>query len=533
MSVEQKRSSFWRREKPVFWLFLAVYAVLGLLYVFLGEFWTDESWYFGGSWLVASGQVPYQDFFLHHNPLFFYIYTLPQYFLGPSFILGRLTSLVFMLLSFVLVWRLAHKLGGRTAALIAGGLLVTNIFLAYYYTTFSYHILEAFLMLVFFSILSGNLKEMIKYPLATLVLCLVISTRYPIDIMAGLLGLYLIYVIYHCRHHKRVILLSLTVAVVSLGAILLPFISMAREQYFFGTVTYNFFTQNFWAEFGVLGIPDMINRIYHAGLVLSETVRNYYAVAAMLLVLLFYLIFKKAREKAKIKELVSDNHSLVLMIIFILTFELFCAAAYLSSVTTRTLSFPVAAILAGVGLSKVLADVKEKSAAWMLNGLIIALIVLTPLAQYGQGGEFRPALKWKYSDTKYILDVSTKVAGYTREGDSVLTFMPPLALQADRKLMPGMLMELLNFFPTWQTEKAEKYRLYNLSMLLEYLDSREADAVVLNNRFFGEVGLAKILDKYRPEILRVLEENYYLAETINYPLDVNLGNVSIYLPRSP
>jgi 4-amino-4-deoxy-L-arabinose transferase-like glycosyltransferase len=534
MREEPKKNSFLRREKSIFWIFFAVYFILGLLYVFLGRFWADESWYFGGSWLVAGGQVPYRDFFIHHNPVFFYIYALPQHFFGPSIIVGRLTSLVIMMLTFVLLWRLARKLGGKTAAIVAGGLLITNIFLAYYYITFSYHVLEAFFMLIFFSILFGGLRETIKYPLATLLLCLVVGIRYPIDIVTGLLGLYLIYVIFHCRHHKQVILLSLAVAVVSLGAILLSFIIMARDQYFFGTVTYDFFTLEFWAEFGLMGVPDIINRIYHALVLLCETFRTFYAVAAVLLSLLFYSIFKKVREKAKLKELITKNQGLFFMIIFILLFEIFCAAAYLSSVTLRTFTFPAAAILAGVGLSKVLADIKDKSAAWLLNGLIIALIVLTPLAQYGQGGESRPAVKWNISDMKYILDVSDKVADYTHEGDSVLTFTPPLALQADRKLMPGMAMELLNFFPTWETQKCQKYNLLNLDMLLDYLASRKAGAVVQTEfRFYSGKGQGKILDKYRTDIIRVLEENYYLAETVPYPPEIGLGNVYIYLRRSP
>jgi 4-amino-4-deoxy-L-arabinose transferase-like glycosyltransferase len=532
MSLTTKSDSFWRREKPVFWLFLVVYAVLGLLYVFLGGLWADEGWYFGGSWLVAGGNVPYRDFFIHHNPLFFYIYALPQYLFGPSIIVGRLTSLVLMLLGFVLVWRLARKLGGKTAAVIAGGLLVTNILLAYYYTTFSYRILEAFFMLVFFTILFGGLKDTLKYPLATLLLCLVVAIRYPIDIVSGMLGLYLVYVIFRCWHQKRIILFSLAVAVVALGAILLPFIIIARDQYFFGTVTYAFRVSDFWAEFGLMGLPTIIDRTYHALLAFSEVIRTYYAVAAILLGLLIYVIYKIRPERPKFKELITGNRDLVFLIVFILLYEIFCAAAYLSGVGLRTLTFPAAAVLAGVGLSKVLADIKDKSAAWLLNGLVIALILLTPLAQYGQGGESRPALKWANADMKYILDVSAKVAGYTCEGDTVLTFTPPLALQADRNLAPGTVMELANFFPTWETEKAQKYHLLNLDMLLDYLASRKAGAVVLTeNRFFSGKTQGKILDNYRPEIISVLEENYYLAETVPYPAEVGRGTVYIYLPR--
>jgi 4-amino-4-deoxy-L-arabinose transferase-like glycosyltransferase len=533
MKVEGENIGFWGRERPVFWLFLALYFILGLAYVFLGRFWADESWYFGGSWLVAGGAAPYGDFFIHHNPLFFYVYAVPQYVFGPSLIVGRLTSLVIMMVSFWLTWRLARRLGGGKAALIAGGLLITNIFLAHYYTTFSYRILETLFILVFFNILFGDLRDTLKYPLATFLLCLVVAIRYPVDIASGLLVLYLVYVIFRCRHQKDVITLSLAVAVVTLGAILLPFIITAGGQYFFDTVTYAFKTNDFWAEFGVTGMPGITDRIYHALLVLTEVFRTYYAVAAIMVGLLGYLVFKITQEKARLRELITRNQNLVFLIVFILLFEVFCALAYLSSVGLRTLTFPAAAVLAGVGLSKIIADIREKSATWLLNGLVIALIVLTPLAQYGQGGESRPALKWADADIKYIQDVSSKITGYTREGDSVLTFTPPLALQAERKLMPGMLMELFNFFPTWDTARVMKYHLYNESMLLGYLKSRAAGAVVLDDRFFSGQGQGKILDRYRQEIFSTLEDNYYLVETITFPPEQNRANVYIYLPRSP
>jgi 4-amino-4-deoxy-L-arabinose transferase-like glycosyltransferase len=521
------------RDNRAFWICFGVYLILGLVYVFLGVFWADESWYFGGSWLVAGGEVPYRDFFAHHNPLFYYVYALPQYFFGPSLLTGRLTSLVIMMLAFVLVWRLARKLGGNRAALIAGGLLITNIFLVHYYTTYSYHILEAFFMVLFFCILFSGWRDAVKYPLTVLMLCLVIGIRYPVDIVSAMLVLYLIYIIYRFRHRQRVILLSLGVAVLSLAVILLPFILMARDQYFFGTVTYNFNQVNFWAEFMGGEIPDLINRIYHALLDLSDAFLYFYAAAAILLGLLVYVIIKTRQEKRGFKELISRNQNLVLLIVFILLFEVFCAAAYMSAATIRSLTFPAAAILAGAGVSRVLADLRDKSATWFISGLLTVLIVLTPFALYSHGGESRPALKWSDADLKYLQDVSSKIAGYTREGDSVLTFTPPLALLADRKLVPGTVMETFNFFPTWETPQAQKYHLLNQSLLLDCLAGRQAGAVVLDDRFHSGQGQGRILNDYRQEILRVLDENYYLVETVSSPPQQNRANVYIYLPRSP
>lgn len=530
----EAKSSFFSREKPVFWLFFTLYLLLGLSFVFLGKFWADEGWYFGGSWLVANGQLPYLDFFTHHNPVLFYVYGIPQYLFGPNIIVGRLTSLLIMLLTFVLVWRLSRKLGGKTAVLISSGLLITNLFVIYYFTTFSYRVLEACLMLLFFTILLGNLRDSIKYPLATLPLCLMVGIRYPIDIVSGLLVLYLVYIAYRSWQNKRVILLSLFVTVLSLAAIMLPFIVLARDQFFFGTITFSLMAPAFWVESGIIEQPSILHRLYHVLLVQFRVFQIFYATATVLFGLLFYVISRAARRKTGIKELIAKNQSMFSLIVFVILCEIVWVIPFHSSVGLRTLTFPVAVIVAGVGLARILGDVKDRSAIILLYGLIIGMIIFTPFAQFAQGNEARSALAWKNAEINYVLEVANKVEDYTDKGDKVLTFTPMLALQADRELLPGTLMELYSFFPTWETERCKKYNLLNVDMLLDYLSSKEAGAVVLTEgRFFSGRWMSRSLDEYRPEILRVLNDNYYLAEKLTYPLsDTWRGDVYIYLPKS-
>ncbi|MCH8864926.1 MAG: glycosyltransferase family 39 protein [Chloroflexi bacterium] len=438
--MSEIKGSFFKREKYLFWTFFAVYFILGLVFVFLSKFWTDENWYLGGSWLIANGEVPFRDFFSHHNPLQLYVYAVPQYLFGPSLIVGRLTSLLFMMLNFVLVWRLARKLGGRTSALIAGGLLISNLFVIYYFTTLSYRVLEVFLMLVFFTVLLGDWKDSIKYPLAVLPISLVVGIRYPIDFVSGLLVLYLAFVAYRNWQKKRVVLISLSVAGLSLGLIMLPFIVMARDQFFFSTVAFNFLTPSYWVDFGITSPPGIIDRIYHLLTIQSGVFQNFYAVAAILFALLFYLISKVVTGKVNIKELAAKNQNLVFLLIFIVLYEMFCLAAPQSTVSLRVFSLGVTAIVAGVGLARVMAAIKDKSATLLLYGLIIGLIILTPFAQYAQGNEARPTLTWQKTEMKYISDVANKVAGHTEEGDRILTFTPVFAIQAGRELMPGTTM---------------------------------------------------------------------------------------------
>jgi 4-amino-4-deoxy-L-arabinose transferase-like glycosyltransferase len=525
------KNNFLRRERPVFWLFLALYSLFGLTFVFLGILWDDEGWYFGGSWLVANGQLPYQDFFIHHNPVFFYLYAVPQYFFGPNIIVGRLTSWAIMLLIFVLVWRLSKKLGGKTAAFITAGLMVASFFTIYYYTSFTYRVLEAFLMLLFFTVLFSSLKDSVKYPLSTFVLSLVVGVRYPIDIMSGLLILYLLYIAYHKRREKWIIVSSISVAILTLAAIMLPFIVINKDRFFFDTIYFNFMGQKFYEEFEVLERENILNRIIQLLVMLRGVFQNFYAVVAILFGLFLYLVLKSRITKAYIKELITKNQELAFLLTFIILFEIFCLLPRWASFSMRTFTFPAASIVAGVGLANVLAGIKDRITTILLYSLIIGIIIFSPSAP---ALEARPVIIWEKADINYVFKVADKIKSYTDQDGKILTFSPVLAFQANRELLPGTTMELYNFFPTWDTEKCQKYNVINMSMLLDYISSKSAGAVVLTEqRFFSGLYMSRVLDEYRAEILQVLDENYYLAEKLSYPSNIGWGDVYIYLPRQP
>jgi len=526
---DQNKNIFSQRERNLFWIFLSLYFLLGLVFVFLGRFFTDENWYFGNSWLVANGMLPYRDFFIHHNPVFFYIYALPQYLFGPNIIVGRLTSLLLAMLTFVLVWRLSRKLGGRVAALITALLLLTNLYNIYYFTSVSYPVLEACLMILFFTALFGNMKDSIKYPLTTFLLCLVVGVRYPIDFISVLLILYLVYIAYSQWKNKRVILSSLSIAVVTLGAIMLPFIIMTKDQFIFDTITFPFKNLGFFREFGVPEQAGILHSIRYSLVSLFGVVRNFFALVAILLALFLYLVSRALQRKLDIKELIVKNRNFVLLLVFVILNEAFINAAPIKALSFRNFAFPAAAIVAGVGLARILADIKDRNANLLLYSLLIGVILLNPLIQER---ESRPALSWQNSEMGNVLKVGDKIRAVTNDGDKVFTFDTAFAVQAGRRVLPGMELELYSFYPSWETEKCQKYNLLNMSILLDYLSSKEAEAIVLSEgRFFSGRGQGIILDRYRPEILQTLDENYYLAQKLSSPSDSYFGDVFIYLPR--
>lgn len=529
---DEKNSNFFKKI-PLFWLFFCLYFLVGLIFVFLGKIWTDESWYFGGSWLVAKGMVPYKDFFIQHNPLFFYLYAIPQYFFGPDMIVGRLTSLVLMMLTFTLVWRLSFRFGGKTAALIASGLLVTNLYTIYYFTTFHYRALETLLIVFFFTILFEDVRNSMKYPLTTFILALIVGVRYPIDLISGLLVLYIVYIGYHNWKDKRIVVSSISVAVITLAIIILPFLIIAKEQFIFSTITYLFEGQKLYLQFGVMEKESLFSNLINYYIGSLSTFRNFNAAVILIFSLLIYSALRILLKESNIKDMLIRNRNLVFLSIFIIFNELFYLAARFSAASHRTFYFPIAAIIAGAGVSKVITWTKDKNSNLLVNCIVIILIILSPLtAPFLQDKELRPALKWSNSDLYYYYEAGYKVANLTSSGDKILTFTPIIALQANRELIGQNIMELYDYFPTWNTEKAKKYKVMNTEMLFDYIATRKVEAVVLTDeRFFRNTGLGLILDKDRPELVRVLDENYYLAEKIPYPPESGRGNIYIYIQR--
>ena len=95
---------------------VVMFALVGLVFVLRGRLNVDEGWYLDASRLVFHGQIPFRDFGFTQMPLSPYVYGLPQL-LGPSIVLGRLTSLLFVVAAVGLAVRVTWRAVGRYAAL--------------------------------------------------------------------------------------------------------------------------------------------------------------------------------------------------------------------------------------------------------------------------------------------------------------------------------------------------------------------------------------------------------------------------------
>ena len=80
---------------------ILLYIIFSIVYLLWGRLNADEGWYLYASRLVFKGQIPYRDFAYTQAPLLPYIYGIPQAVVHSSILVGRMTSVLFSLVNFV------------------------------------------------------------------------------------------------------------------------------------------------------------------------------------------------------------------------------------------------------------------------------------------------------------------------------------------------------------------------------------------------------------------------------------------------
>ncbi len=125
VAPEDDRTRGWAR----LWPGAEVIAVLGLVAIWLvlkanGTRYstTDEALYYYAARLWTEGKWPYRDFFFSHPPLHIAVPALAYKLLGYDFLVGKWLSVLASLGAAIATWRIARRLVGVPAGLLALGL---------------------------------------------------------------------------------------------------------------------------------------------------------------------------------------------------------------------------------------------------------------------------------------------------------------------------------------------------------------------------------------------------------------------------
>lgn len=170
----QKKQHFW---KVIITFSMSLYLINSILFIILGQANADEGWYLYASKLVYSGQQPYRDFAFTQTPLLPYIYGVVQNLCFQSIYLGRITSVIFSSIAFILSVIIAKKHGGEMAGGITSLLGATFTFGIYFQTITKTYALTTFFFMLAFFILTSNLNLDWKLILSTVFVLLATLTR--------------------------------------------------------------------------------------------------------------------------------------------------------------------------------------------------------------------------------------------------------------------------------------------------------------------------------------------------------------------
>src|SRR4051812_26657194 len=146
-------------------------------YVVYGLPNADEGWYLYAARLVWQGHLPYRDFSFTQSPLMPYVYGLPQALFGSSLLVGRLTSAGLWVATVLLAVAVARRLGGRFGAMFCALLLAVYMFGTFNFVVVKTYSLMAFLLVATLAALASDLPDRVRFPLASLLACLLALTR--------------------------------------------------------------------------------------------------------------------------------------------------------------------------------------------------------------------------------------------------------------------------------------------------------------------------------------------------------------------
>ena len=512
-----------------------IVAASGLLFVFLGDFWTDENWYYAGSWLVAHGSLPYLDFFTHHNPLVFYLYGLVQKAAGPSLLVGRVESWTFWTAAVLLLVRLAWKLGGRGAAVLFLLLVLTNPFATRFFTTFSWRPLEALLMAGALTVTCHQPWGGWRYPVLAVFLALVVVLRFPVDLGTIILGLALLYVTVRWRKKKWIVAASYGAVTLVLGVVLLPPLLYAPAQYVFDVIRYPLSLASYEKSVGLLGHLDTpVSQLFSAVRLFGEELRFFLAsILLFLLTVAYGVADSRARGGGWFAWCRRREDWWWLIMAYAVIGEVLMVASQQAEPVTRIVPFVLVSLMVSVECVRLGERVLAPDAGRFLWTTVGLTLFLAPwLQDVGHAG-LRG--RWSSSDLFRIRRAAAAVRASTAANREILTFLPAVVTEADRPIALGMIMEAWSIFPTFDTPTSMKYRVVNVQMLLRAISDPQSGAIVLSRpgRLEDDAGVGVLLRPYRDQIGASIEHGYRRVAAVPGPRQGRTEPVSIeiYLPK--
>lgn len=439
---------------------LSLYLIISIIYLFLGRLNGDEGWYLYASRLVFEGNVPYRDFAYAQMPLLPYIYGLLQVAIHYGLYFGRITSIFFSFASIIFAVLIARKYGGIKACGIVAVLLATFAYGIYFNTLAKTYALTTFFFMLSFLLLSSNIRDSVKFPLAVISAILAAVTRLPALLFFIPV---LIYSLYYSSRKTKFVICALCFAV--FGVFIFLFVADNTESILWNLITQH--AERWGSKSGFKAIEDvMFFRIPSLMLVFGPY-----------LPMLSFAAYFFYKNKGNVIAYLKKNVQIVAVISGLM---LFLGVSLLNGGWNVEYAVPVAAPL----LSLMAAAISKMHTHYRNNlpvkSFLFLLLAVTFLITFG----YLPIyvdLSGGGLPIEEIKNISAFVSQRSAASDRILVFEALwIAIDSNRYALPGMTMGQFSYQDV-DAKKAKELKIVNYDMVLYYVKNKTAKIVILTD----------------------------------------------------
>ena len=482
-----------RLARSLLWLALLIFAIEAYLLIFYRQINLDEGWYLWASKLVYEGKVPYRDFAFPQSPLLPYIYGFLQRLWGEGLFQGRLTTLLLTFLNLALWIRLAKRLGNDWTVVVFLWLLCSTLFVgAYHFAYVAPYALTALFLTLSISVALSRLPETRRDALAVLFWGLAVGTRLSAAVAIVPLGLYLI--VNSHRRWRSAIVIGLT-ASLTLGAVFGPFLLAGHDVIIYDL--FRFHTDRMLWEWQRHAMRQSIVNLA------SEFPVPLALGGIGLVISAGTLLRAKDRRSAFMRQFPALLLGLVVASLIVAQLVPRTTDSYYN-----TLQMPLLLILDSLVIGWLWRALRDRRLLRQVSYIIFIGIIALNFVLQGATVQRRNFLT---APLRNQIELAKDAARFLQEttpaGSQLLTFNSYLALEAKRKIPPGLEMSIFSYRPTWTTQQARRYKVVNNELLLEIMRGDVSAAV------FSEFDL-NLLYGERNLLLETLYQNFRWAKTV-------------------
>jgi len=486
-SPEERQSESLDRLVPLLWVCsVAIWAVLTLANLFLGDLNQDEGWYLYAARLVSEGQLPYIDFANTQGPVMPMAYALSRPLVACWGVAGgrlftAVLGLACTLCAAALATRLVPRESRRTAGLMAFALVAVNVHQSYFFTIVKTYALSGLLIMLGFLLLgSVGRRPRVEAFLAGVCFALAAGVRSSAGILIPVIFLTSIWWSWrkpgaadgHAAGTAAMRPWSYLAGAAVAGLLVYgPFLVKAPVGVWFALVEYH-------AGREAGGVLQSV--VYKAGFI-SRLVRAYFVFAALCVAVVLRGLLRRFERHPEGRQGgeacatgqtrgMSVTEAMLWLGAAAITLVHFCTPFPYDDY--QVMIFPAAAVaLAGL-LSRSARDARTRT--WLATTVVVlcaAASFSSPINQDWFVGE-RDRIWWPVKDETPLgkLQRAAKVVrAEAGEAGLLLTQDTYLAVEADLKVPHGLEMGPFSYFPEMTREAAEMRHVLNREMLSEIL----------------------------------------------------------------